>query len=55
MRKKIDCLSMRSFAMLFLVFIGSGAFAQRQVTGKVISGTDNAPLPLLPLLLKERK
>ncbi|TKK67030.1 TonB-dependent receptor [Ilyomonas limi] len=46
---------MRCFAMLFLLFIGTGAFAQRQVTGKVISGTDNAPVGYATVAVKGTK
>src|SRR3954451_2698272 len=55
MRKKIDCLGMRSFAMLLLMFLSLGAFAQRQVTGKVTSGTDNAPLGYATVAVKNTK
>src|SRR3954453_6129769 len=55
MRRKIDCLSMRCFAMLFLVFICTGVFAQTQVTGKVTSGTDNAPLGYATVAVKSTK
>ena len=55
MSKKIDCLSMRSFAMLLLLFLSLGAFAQRQVTGKVTSGTDNAPLGYATVAVKGTK
>ena len=55
MRKKIDCLGMRCFAMLLLMFLSLGAFAQRQVTGKVTSGTDNAPLSYATVAVKGTK
>jgi len=55
MRKKIDCLSMRSFTMLLLMFLSLGAYAQKQVTGKVTSGTDNAPLGYATVAVKGTK
>lgn len=55
MGKKIDCLSMRCFAVLVLMFLSLGVFAQRQVTGKVISGTDNAPLGYATVAVKGTK
>src|SRR3954466_1913190 len=55
MRKKIDCLGMRCFTMLLLMFLSMGAFAQRQVTGKVTSGNDNAPLSFATVAVKGTK
>ena len=55
MRKKIDCLSMRCFVMLFLVFVCTGVFAQTPVTGKVTSGTDNAPVGYATVAVKGTK
>src|SRR4051812_45985060 len=52
MRKKIDCLSMRCFAMLLLMFLSLGAFAQKRVTGTVFSAKDNQPVNGATVLVK---
>ena len=55
MREKNDCLSLRYYAVLVLMFLSLGVFAQKQVTGKVTSGTDNAPLSFATVAVKGTK
>jgi hypothetical protein len=52
MRQKIDCMSMRLSALLFLLFIGTGVFAQKQVSGTVTNAKDNSPVGFATVTVK---
>ena len=52
MRKKIDCLAVRFCTALFLILISSSVFAQKKVSGTVISRKDNLPVPGASVLVK---
>ncbi len=52
MRKKIDCISLRICAIVCLMFVFSGIFAQKTVTGKVTNSKDNTPLQSATVTVK---
>jgi TonB-linked SusC/RagA family outer membrane protein len=52
MRQKIDCVSMRFFAVLVLLFCCTGLFAQKTVTGKVTNAKDNSPVGFATVTVK---
>ncbi len=52
MRQKIDCRAMRWCMVALLMFISPTIFAQKQVSGTVIGGKDNQPLPGVTVTVK---
>ena len=52
MRKKTDCLAVKLFTAFFLLIISSSVFAQKRVTGTVLSSKDNSPISGASVLVK---
>lgn len=52
MRQKIDCTWLRLCVTLLFVFMGLGVFAQKTVTGKVVSGKDHTPIQSATVTVK---
>ena len=50
MRQKIDC--MRFYAVIFLLSISTGVFAQKQVAGTVTNAKDNTPVGFATVTVK---
>ena len=52
MSRKIDCMSLRLCAVFLFTVISFGVFAQKTVTGKVLSSKDNVPLQSATIKVK---
>lgn len=52
MRQKIDCSWLRLCVTMFLIFTSFGVFAQKTVTGKVVSSKDNLPVQSATVTVK---